>query len=170
MVRRRHVFSRPSPRTKIWIGAGGGRDTVTGTTPVLLTSLNAAALALRPFTILRTHLDVSISSDQTAASEFPHGSLARGVFSDTAVAAGIASLPDPLTDPDASWVVNQGISCQFQFVTGVGFDGNSSHHYLIDSKAMRKVGPNDDLAMIYASFVSDGATLITNGRMLVQLH
>ena len=36
---------------------------------VLVFSLNAAALALRPFTIVRTHFEVMVTSDQAAAVE-----------------------------------------------------------------------------------------------------
>ena len=43
--------------------------TMTAPGGTILFSLNAAALALRPFTIVRTRLVVSLNSDQAAAVE-----------------------------------------------------------------------------------------------------
>ena len=64
-----------SRRETVWFG-----DVYTNTavaaanTAVLLSSLNAAALALRPFTIVRTRGQLSIRTDQTAATEQQVGS------------------------------------------------------------------------------------------------
>ena len=51
-------------RETLWIGDTLIETTIaTGTTAVLLSTLNAAALALRPFTVVRTRGAVNISSD-----------------------------------------------------------------------------------------------------------
>ena len=58
-----------SDRQMVWLGAGILSATVSGSVATLLSMFNAAALALRPFTIVRTRLMIQIESDQSAASE-----------------------------------------------------------------------------------------------------
>jgi len=41
---------------------------------------------------------------------------------------------------------------------------------VIDSKAMRKVGPNQDIAGMFSSESNAGALLTIQGRLLIQLH
>ncbi len=55
---------------------------------VLLFSLNAAALALRPFTIVRSRFMAAIRSDHAAAIEHQLGAVGLAVVSDQAVAVG----------------------------------------------------------------------------------
>ena len=70
-------------------GAAGG---------TIMFSLNAAALALRPFTIVRSRFEVGIISDQTAATEDQLGAIGMAVVSDQAVAVGVTAVPTPITD------------------------------------------------------------------------
>ena len=172
MARRavRQRFIRPAPRTKMWVGHGLGSTAVTASSVALLGSLNAAALLLRPFTILRTHLVLHYRSDQQAASELPFGTFGDIVVTDQAVAAGVASIPDPDSiggDPDAGWFIIKPVVNFFQFLTGVGFDAQSGPQFELDSKAMRKVGPNDDVASVFAQSAAVGGNIFINGRMLV---
>ena len=95
MARRRRSFVRPAPRTKIWIGNGVNSTVLSASTVTLVGTLSAGALILRPFTILRSHLEVLYSSDQIGASEIPFGTLGEIVVTEAAAAAGIASIPDP---------------------------------------------------------------------------
>ena len=170
---RRTRFVRPAPRTKMWIGSGVGVVVVTGAITAVISTLSAGALLLRPFTILRTRLDVLYKTDQIAATETPHGSLGKIVVTETAAALGVTALPNPSGvdgDPEASWFVWQGMSAGFQFGSGVAFDGNSGQHYSIDSKSMRKVGPDDDIVTLYDNQVASGAQMVFMGRQLIQLH
>ncbi len=64
---------------------------------VLIGTLNAAALLLRPFTIMRSRGFTFVDSDQNAASEAPFGVFGMIVVTDSATAAGIASIPTPTT-------------------------------------------------------------------------
>ena len=165
---RRHAsrFTRPAAKTKVWFGLGTGTITIVAATTQILTSLNAAALALRPFTILRTHAQIMLTSDQTATSETPEGALGRTIVTEQALAIGATAVPDPLLEPDADWYLYQAVMTTFLFgdATGFGPDGNQ---YSIDSKAMRKVGINDDVITVIQA--SPGALLTIRGRMLVQL-
>ena len=172
---RRHARSfvnRPPAKTKIWIGVGTGSDTIVGGSVQLLGTLNAAALASRPFTILRTRLLVTFQSDQTATSETPFGSYGHIVVSDAASAIGVTAIPDPSGisgDADADWHVWQAVHHGMKSLTSVGITWGGISQYVVDSKAMRKVGPNEDLVNMFSS-ENVGADLNVNGRILIQLH
>ena len=149
---RRQGFVRPPARTKMWIGVGVGSTIIASAITVLISSLSAGALLLRPFTILRTRQDILFKSDQEAADETPHGSLGQIVVTTNASGIGVTALPNSSGvdgDPGADWFVWQGLSVGFTFGSGVAFDANAGMHYVIDSKAMRKVGPNDDIVTLY---------------------
>ncbi len=170
--RRRSTFVRPPERTKMWIGIGVGISTITGNAAQLLAVLNAGALALRPFTVLRTHLDILFGSDQNAATERAQAALGLTVVTDVASAIGVTAVPDPSSisgDPDADWFAWQSFANFLLVGSSVGFV-NDGEPYTIDSKAMRKVGPNDDMVMVSSSDTAVGAFLATQGRMLIQLH
>ena len=172
---RRHTrgFVRPAPRTKMWIGAGVGQQTIVASSIQLLSMLSAGALALRPFTILRTHMLIGFSSDQAAVTEVPQGTYARIVVTDSASGVGATAIPDPSSidgNPEADWHVVQECFAKFEFLTAVGFNGVSSYTYFVDSKAMRKVGPDDDLVGMFSETAGQGAQIVTRGRVLIQLH
>ncbi len=166
-------FVRPAPRTKIWIGSGVGEDTLTASTIVLISTLSVGALALRPFTILRTRMNILYSTDQLTASEQPFGTYGKIVVTDSATSAGIGSIPSPSGispgDPEASWFVNQAMASRI-LRGAAGMDASVGNQYEIDSKSMRKVGPDDDVATVFTQDAAVGAGIVTSGRMLIQLH
>ncbi len=171
---RRHSrsFVRPAPRTKIWIGAGVGSTSVAGSAKVLVSSLSAGALLLRPFTILRTRMVVQWESDQLTATETPQGDYGQIVVTDNAAAIGVTAVPDPSStdgDPDADWYVHQSLMTTFSFASTIGINV-FQHQYIIDSKAMRKVGANEDDIAVVSETGGVGAVIITRGRSLIQLH
>ena len=173
MARRHTRFVRPAPRTKMWIGAGVGATTLVGSSVQLIGSLIAGALLLRPFTILRTRMDIMVRSDQAATSESVELSYGHIVITEAAEAIGVTAIPDPsgiTGDPEADWFVWQALANTFTFLSSVGFDGDNGYHVTIDSKAMRKVGPDDQMVQITSLDTSAGATFVNNGCMLVQLH
>ena len=173
MARRRQRFIRPAPRTKMWIGAGVGLQTLTGNTATLISTLSAGALLLRPFTILRSHIWLWMATDQEASDETHVASFGKIIVTDTAAAAGVGSIPNPSGisgNPEADWYVWQAMGGRFVIDSAAGFNGASGWRYVVDSKAMRKVGPDDDLATVVDMETSPGAFLISNGRTLIQLH
>ena len=114
-----------------------------------------------------------VFSDQVAASETPFGSYGEMIVTDAALAIGVTAIPNPSGidgDPDAAWYVWQAVSTRFQRSSDVGTNSDAGFHYQIDSKSMRKVGINDDAVSMYDNQISNGMTLITNGRQLIQLH
>ena len=169
-LRTRTRFVRPAPRTSLWIGAGLGNTTLVGSSKQLIGSLNAAALLLRPFTVVRTRLDVRFESDQAAASEKPTGALGFIVLNDNATAIGPTAVGGPVTEPNADWFAYQGLLTHFQFLSSVGFQGDASAFFVVNSKAMRKVGPDQDIAIVTELRSASGAVIAMEGRMLVKLH
>ena len=133
---------RPAPRSMIWIGSHLGETATAATIKTLMASLSVAVLALRPFTVVRTRLDILIRSDQAAVSEQVRGAFGMIVVSDQAVAAGAASIPGPASETNGDWFVYEPWNNRFEFLSSVGFAQPSGTNLVVDSKAMRKVGDN----------------------------
>jgi len=172
MARRIHGLTRGSGarRTNTWFFLTVLDTALAAGAKVLLGSFNAAALALRPFTIVRSRFLLKYGSDQLAISETPQASIGMIVVSDQAVAAGVASLPGPTTDADAPWFVHEGAIDEFLFGDATGFQGDAGFTKEVDSKSMRKVGSNEDLAIVAEQRATFGANVALQGRMLVKLH
>ncbi len=93
-------------------------------------------------------------------------------MTDTAAALGVTAVPNPSVisgDPEADWFVMQQLQGGLRVVTAVGVF-ESSVRYIVDSKAMRKVGPDDNVVAMVSSDTGDGAVLTAHGRQLIQLH
>ena len=168
---RGRIITRPAPRSNVWFGMRLAATTISsGAT--LLQVLNAAALALRPFTIIRTRLAISYTSDQAAVSESQQGVFSMQVVTSSASAAGVGSIPTPLTDTDADFFVYQPIFQDFVFLSSVGILENvgQGSFTVVDSKAMRKVGVDDDVVQVLEQQSALGTVVAIEGRMLVKLH
>ncbi len=96
------VVSPGARRETLWLG----KTFVTGTTGTALAagsfvidaSFNAGALALAPFTIVRTIGEISVMSDQIAAFEVPQGAMGMQIVTDKALALGATAIEDPVTE------------------------------------------------------------------------
>ncbi len=168
MARRGHVFVRPAARTNLWLNFEPAIDSIVASTNTLVAVLNAAALALRPFTIVRTRLVVKLTSDQGAASETPFGAFGAIVVTEQAATAGASSIPNPSTDGDADWYVHLPLIHSFTFGDGTGFTEDGVVQS-IDSKAMRKVGINKQVAFMFDMNTGVGGALFVGGRFMVKL-
>ncbi len=162
-------------RETLWLFVATVESTLSGgPTAVLANSLSAAALALRPFTIVRTRGIIHIRSDQAAATETYAGDLGYAVVSDQAAAIGITAVPTPFTDLASDlWFFHQIMDGSFVFVSGVGFtsDGVGSSQRDFESKGMRKVNGDQDVVFtLETSTLSSGAILYAAGRILIKLH
>ena len=169
MARRGRHFARPAARTMVWIGAGLPAVAVAASASALLATANAALLLLRPFTIVRSRLLISYSTDQRSADEHPFGAVGLIVVKESATAIGITALPTPITEVNADFFVYQGVDANFAFTTGTGYR-NIHTHYVVDSKAMRKVDVDDDIAWILENRAAVGADVNIEGRILIKLH
>ena len=146
------------------------RTLAASATAFLSYSLNAAALELRPFTIIRSRFEWFVRSDQSAATELYIGNLGFCVVSDQAVAVGVTAVPTPATDlgSDLWFLIQQWIGN----FTLVGTDVTTEvRSQVIDSKAARKVDIGQDVVgVIEAGIGGSGVTMSQVGRMLVKLH
>ena len=152
-----------------WLEVEGTNATLTAAGGVLLNSLSTVEKALRPFTVVRSRLVVSLTSDQAAATEDQAGAVGIAIVSDQASAIGVSAVPTPITDAASDmWLLHQMMLAAGSRVN----DGQVGKVYEIDSKAMRKVADGEDL-VICAEVdpnVSSGIRLITIGRVLIKLH
>ncbi len=158
-------------RETVWFFLPFGSDTLAASATAILTaSLNAAALELRPFTIVRTRLQWLCISDQSAASESFVGNFGMCIVSDQAIAVGVSSVPTPATDlgSDLWFLIDQWIG-QVQLI-GSDWSQNLQPRVL-ESKAMRKVDIGQDIAFVSeAGIGGNGVAVKTVGRILVKLH
>jgi len=160
-------------RETMWISIGASVVTLAAASAAtLFTSLNAAGLALRPFTIVRTRGFWHVTSDQAAAAEGWGCSLGGAVVSDQALAAGINSVPTPELDRGSDlFFLHETQYGKLEFVSGVGiFEAGSGKDF--DSKAMRKVNDDQDIAMVVEvpAAGSSSAVVRVAGRILLKLH
>ncbi len=149
-------FVRAARPPGAWAGAAVAPFTLAANTKVLVTAL---VPEIGPtLTVRRIRLGFSVVSDQLAATESYHGAVGAAVLNDTSIAAGVASLPDPLTDiGDDIWMLYQAFGNRFLFGDATGFQDNAAMWFDVDSKAMRKLPHGKSVAIIVASgTVSNG--------------
>ena len=160
-------------RTTTWIA---GLDNGTGTTvaagaAVALASLNAAALALRPFTVIRVRGILSLRSDSLSTTELGAFAAGMAVVSDQVAAIGVTAIPTPITDQGSDlFFVHQFLHWSIGFGTAVGFDRAQSM-IEIDSKGMRKVSDDQDIVVSFENESSTAGVIAKlTWRMLLKLH
>ncbi len=136
-------------------------------TAVLAFSLNAAALALRPFTVVRTRFELDLSSDQSAAIEKQRAAVGIAVVSDQSVAIGVTAVPTPSTDMGSNlWLTHQII---YADETALTDRTRRATRMSIDSKAMRKVEVGQDVIVVVETLpIGAGALFVVGGRMLIK--
>ncbi len=134
-------------------------------------SLNAAALALRPFTVIRTRGHWGVKSDQAGASEQYSASMGWVVVSDQASTVGVTAVPTPETDRGSDlWYVYESMAGEFIFISGVGVF-EAGHWSDFDSRAARKVEEGQDINVIVeSSAISSGCEVFSGARFLIKLH
>ena len=172
MAHRRSNFVRSQRRETAWIFQNFTADTVAAGAAVLVSTLNAAALALRPFTIVRTRGMLTVNSDQLAASESQEIGFGMAVVSDQASAIGVTAVPTPVQDMGSDlFFVYEGVVNDLIFGDATGFQSAAQTTKYFDSKAMRKVSEDQDVVVVLESpGISLGADVITQFRMLLKLH
>ncbi len=175
MARRPHfnVQRKSNRRLTQWFFISVPQVNIAANALSIVASLNAAALATTPFTIVRTRGLLTMWSDQVSAAEAPAGILGMIVVQNTAVLIGASAVPDPLNEAVADWYVYQPMqqptSRQPQ---GSGpFIETGITQYVIDSKAMRKVDVEEDsVVMVRNTSGTEGLTVTFRGRALIKLH
>ncbi len=158
-------------RETLWLDGPFTSNNLASTNAATLTaSLNVAALALRPFTIVRVHGGIHVRSDQTGASEAYGVFMGMAVVSDQAVAVGITAVPTPDTDMDSdAWFLHLGIFSRFEFISGVGVETQNGIFKEYESKAMRRVEDGFDMVQTIECPSTSG-NVTDYFRMLIKLH
>jgi len=168
------------PRRKtLWGGSTVPQANETGlpaATSQLFARFTAATIGLVfgvPCTVVRNRGLLSIRSDQTAQSENAHGAIGLAVVTETAAAAGIASIPSPITESDwDGWLMWQPWSTAFT-LTGTGASGApvSYGYFPYDSRAMRKIEDEESLVFVIENQDAGGGVVFTwLSRTLFKLH
>jgi len=161
-------------RETLWIGSACVLQTIaTPGAAFLILSLSAGALALRPFTIVRTRGVLYARSDQTAATEQFGIAVGSMVASDEAVAIGVTAVPNPASNPSSDlWYLHELMFGDVSVATVVGFQSIGKER-IIDSKAMRKVEEGQDAVTVLETCVEsnlEGCDVMYFDRTLVKLH
>ena len=168
MVRNRFRGRQAVRRESLWVGfAFSGVTQLAG--GVLTYTFNAAALALRPFTIVRTHMEFMVISDQAAAVENQACAFGLAIVSEQVVAIGVTAVPTPVTDIGSDlWFLHQVMFAKESNLTDRSQPAN---FYSVDSKAMRKVEDGSEMVGVSElSGIADGAILFSSGRILIKTN
>ena len=106
-------------------------------------------------------MSIMWSSDQNAASENVLGAVGCAVVEDTAVAVGIGSLPDPITDiADDFWFLFQGLHSRISIRGTDGMTEPAGHILEVDSKAMRKLPTGKSMIVVVGNNSSTAGAII----------
>ena len=148
-----------------WAGVFVPNTTLPGNSKLLLATFTPVAGSVLQ-TIRRLRMSVMWSSDSVAAIEFPIGAIGAVVVNDLAITAGVASLPDPITEiGDDAWFLFQGLHLRTVFLDATGFASPAGQVYEVDSKAMRKLPDGFSVAIIAATGDAQGAQIQLVARM-----
>ena len=156
-------------RSTFWIQIASAQTTLAAAGGALITQANAALLAFRPFTIIRTRMTFLLRSDQTAAVEYQTAAYGQVVVSDQAAAIGVTAIPTPVTDGGSDLfflyqLMMAGHSDLTDRMNPVGL-------YQVDSKAMRKVEEGQTVIGVGEhDGITQGTVLNAGGRQLIKLH
>lgn len=100
-----------------------------------------------PETLVRVVGNLSVQSNQVAASLEPFGAVGIAVVSDQAVAIGVTAIPTPYTDAESDlWLLHRF------WAAPIATSGSGLTRAAVDidlsSKAMRKVSPDETLVLV----------------------
>ncbi len=170
----RSAVQRTGPkRATIWVSSSNETDftSLPAASVVLDQSFSAANVsALGNFTITRTVGQILCAGDQVAALEVGFGAMGMTVVSAAALAAGIGSLPTPITDEASDqWFVYQSIMALTS--NDAGSQAAGMKLFPFDSKAQRRVEDGQAIATtVENASATDGLIYLIKFRMLIKLH
>ena len=165
-------FARSSTPNRTWAGAApAARTVIPAASKVLVFTITVDNPGIDE-TVLRVVGGVRVMFDQSSADEYQLGAIGMCIVTDTAIAAGIASIPDPVTDvQDDVWFFYQSFAQRFSLLTAVGFDADGGHYYPFDSKAKRVVHSGMSIVGVAANaHASNGLEIVWNVRVLGQVR
>ena len=166
-------FQRTSSRpNRAWAGLSTASFTAVAGSGGKVLLVSFVTIAGIDETILRNVGTLAVKSDQDVADEVQIGAMGLIRVTDTAFAAGVASVPGPITDiEDDGWMVYVPIVQSFQFVSGVGVSNNQATQYHFDSKAKRIIQKGVRVAVVLESTSnSDGFSVALVMRSFAQIR
>ena len=160
---------RAPQRQVVWVGPADQVPVVVPTnTSVIIAAFDPVAVGFDKPTIVRTrgvfeHFPTAFGVDLAY-----QGAFGICVVSSDAFGVGASAIPGPFTDSDwGGWFVWQSFAYRLEFSSGVGL--LKAHETLeIDSKAMRKIGPNETM-VVMAESQAGGFTVWDGTRHLFKL-
>ncbi len=166
--RRRRSGSRP--RTTTWTSNTSATESaIAAATKVLVANFVLGG----PITIMRVRGLLTWRSDQVTVDEVVMGAFGLCLVTESAITAGVASIPGPFTNADDDvWFAHQFVYDRLEFQSGTGVGQGMTTHvqYDLDSKAMRKGEDGQSVAVVWENgHASSGATATENFRMLFKL-
>ena len=155
-----------SQRKTQWIGSSD--STATQTLLAGASVLDQSFAISTPRTVVRTRGALWVKSDQSAATEIPFGALGMSVVTQQAVAAGVASVPTPITDEgDDTFFLWQPFLAGMVFASAVGLNADMWFRYDFDSKAQRKVMDGTSIIVtLENASAADGLEYVIKFRQL----
>ena len=160
-------------RESRWLASTWTSDTIATDAAVIVTLLDAGALALLPFTVVRTRGFMHIATDQAGTTEDQSVIYGNIVVKEEASTVGITAVPTPELESDSDWHLFEPLTTRFQLNSAIGFVHPAGVGKEFDSKAMRKVDVGSQLlgvAEVGASGLSEGLILRVFVRILIKLH
>ena len=158
-------FGPRSARLTEWGGlADQGFVAVASTGATLVSSVSFED----PGTLIRSRGALSLHPTSFAADGNVVGAFGAGIVSAEALAVGITALPHPYRDSDwGGWMIWESFAFRLEFASAVGFE-MPTIRIVIDSKAMRKVAPNE--ALVFVAESQEGAFQVNEAiRLLLKL-
>ena len=158
-MRGRRGFSRGPRQLTSWIRLSDVTTTVAASAAVLLTTLGGQTINN---TILRTRGRFSVAPN--AVDGNIQGAFGCVVVSDPAVAAGVASIPTPITEEDdEGWFVYEPFTYQSRSVELV------SMAYDFDSRAQRRLIEGFSVAIVVENNTANSFDFTVSASFLTRL-
>jgi len=131
-----------------------------------------AVVALERLTLVRMRGSAFVHLDATSLQDSMIVALGIIIVSSEAFAAGVGSVPSPLTDMDRDWVWHS-LFVLGPAVQAAGNEGNDISRNVridIDSKAMRKFRTDEALAFVGEGDIISGTPTADGGMAVRQLY
>ncbi len=88
-------------------------------------------------TVRRIRGVFSLTSDQVAADEQQQGVFGAVLANEEAFTVGAGSIPGPVTDPDAEWLMYEPFFHRFVFTSAVGLEFHAENNHVLDVRGQR---------------------------------
>jgi len=161
-VSRGRTLVRTPKRPTFWEGATGAFTLTTGTVSTA-TVVSEATLENTPNpTLIRIHGHVFVHvTARGAAGDAIVLGMGMIPQSSAAVAAGVASMPVPVTDVSSPWIMHRQVVLDSNIAPPNGTDIGANLHIVIDNKSMRKFDLNQALQFTVQNTVIAGTLSVS---------